>query len=311
MKRIVVLALASASVLATLGCAAQATRDFSMAGPWQDCERLVVRTRNGRVSVAVADVNEVRVDGQKRVRGVSIGDAQKQLDALEIVVGPDEQSPGTFVVELRVPASLAERSPGCDFVIKVPAPCAADVHTSNGSIVAEGLRGQAVLETSNGSIRVRDLAGNLRADTCNARIDVRGVRGDVVAKTSNGSVVVRENVGNCQVETANGSVDVVAEDGNVQLSTSNATIQADVTPREEGSVVLDTSNGTIYLTVPADMKAEMQLDTSNGALRAERRDVPYQVKRQTHDHLRAALNGGGNGRIKAETSNGSITVDFR
>lgn len=179
-----------AIVLGTAGCGGtiQATRDFSLSAPWESYERIVVRTRNGGVELASADVPEIRIRGQKRVNGGTHAEAEARLDDLEIVARRDETGPGTYLVELRVPEALAQCSPGASFTIQVPKPCRAEIHSSNGSIKVGQLKDHVVLGSSNGGITVKAVDGAVQAQTSNGSIDVEAVRGDLTAETSNGRV---------------------------------------------------------------------------------------------------------------------------
>jgi len=311
MKRVQVLALVSISVTALTGCMVQASRDFSLTAPWQNYERLVIRNGNGRVTLAAADVAEVRIDAQTRVRASSYQQAQGYLNQMEVLARPDDKDAGTLVVELRVPASLATLSPGSTLNIAVPRPCAADVNTSNGSISVADMHGRVAAQTSNGAIEVHDVDGNVTAITRNGRIDVRTVRGHVEARTSNGEIMLRAIVGACRVETANGSVDVLSNEGDVHAATSNGSVRVVAAPADEGSVVATTSNGQIRLALPRTMKARLSLRAGNGHLNLDTGDVVTDIKRRDREFARGTLNGGGAGEILAETTNGSVTVDFR
>lgn len=292
---------ATIAMVAACGCTAagcgggmvQATRDFSLKAPWEGYERLIVRSRNGRVELASAGVSEITVEGQVRVRGTTQAEADANLEQVQIVAQADANDPKTFRIELKVPEALKRNSPGANFIVKLPAPCAAEVDTSNGSIQVIGLKGPVTLNTSNGAVRAEDIDGDLTVDT------------------SNGGVVVSNVAGNCAVDTSNGPVEVQGTRGDVQVDTSNGSVRVDISPPTAGTVVLDTSNGSINATLPAQMAADLKLDTSNGRVNVDLGDIPTKVQRRSKTHLTASINGGAGARIEADTSNGSITLKFR
>ena len=311
MRRVQVLALALVSLAGLTGCMVQASRDFSLTVPWQPYERLVIRTHNGRVTLAVADVAEVRVDAQTCVRASDYHQAEGYLNQIEVLARADDKDARTLVVELRVPAALSTLSPGSALSITVPAPCAADIDTSNGAISVADMRSRVAARTSNGAIEIHDVDGTVTATTHNGRIDVHAVRGDVAAKTRNGAVVLRDILGACQVETANGSIEIVSHEGDVHAATSNGAVHDVAAPPDEGAVVARTSNGQIRLVLPRTMTARLSLRAGNGHVNLNTLDVVADIKRREREFVRGTLNGGGAGEILAETTNGSVTVDFR
>jgi hypothetical protein len=322
------------TALATSGCQldgglAQARRNFALTPQWADYARVVVHSRNGRVELAVAPGAEFQIQGQTRVRGETQEQANANLDQLTVVAEPDAGDPGTFLVELRVPATLNQNSPAADFVIRVPKPCTADLHTSNGSIRAAGLKGPLVLGSSNGSITAEDVAGAVQAESSNGQITLdkvdgavqaqssngsvtaKSITGDVSATTSNGRISVEKVSGKCVLRTSNGLIEVVGTTGDITARTCNAAIRVDGSPDATGVVVLETSNGSINATLPAQMNAAVELATSNGHIDAAFGDIPMKVREISKTRVDAGMNGGGPGRIKADTSNGSITLRFR
>ena len=295
----------------TFGGSAHATRAFSLIKPWQEYERIVVRSQNGRVQLAVADGPEILIEGKTRVSGWTQGDAESNLDQLTVTAGPDEAHAGTFLVELEVPEGFSRNSPGADFVIAVPRACVADVRTSNGSVHITGLKGPVVLDTSNGEIVVEDVKGSVQAGTSNGRLVARNVVGDLAADTSNGVILVEDVSGKCVLRTSNGAVTATATSGDLDVRTTNAKIRVEAAPNSTGSFVLETSNGPIYAMLPAQIAAEISLNTSNGKVDAAFGDIPLKVQRMSSRHVSASMNGGGADKIVADTSNASITLKFR
>jgi len=303
--------LAAVFLVALTGCMAQATRDLSLTVPWEPYERVVIRTSNGPVTLATGDVGQVRVDARTRIRARNHEKAQGYLNQVELLARRDDKAPDTLRIELRVPASLATFSPGAALTVTVPAPAAADIATSNGSVTVTDMQGEVVAQTSNGALEIRNISGNVRATTSNGRVELYQVRGQVEARTSNGSVVVRDLVGPCRVETSNGTVEILSTDGDVHATSSNGWMRIVAEPSDEGAVVARTSNGQIRLTLPRTMKGRLILRASNSHVNLDTVDVQADFRWRDREYVRGTLNGGGNGEILADTSNGSITVDFR
>lgn len=291
------LILGAALLLASLaGCGAnpmRASEAFSLEIPWDGFERLVVRTRNGGVKLVSGGSEQVRISGVKEARGLTLAEARENLDRLTIVTEPDQASPGTFVVELEVPETLRWKSPGASFDILVPERCAAEITTGNGAIHVRGLAGPVVLRTSNGRITVEQVEGEVEAATSNGRIEVDTVEGDCGLTTSNGRIRVSNAIGSVRATTSNGGVVVSA------------------TPPETGAVILRTSNGSIRTDLPPNLRGTLSVRTSNGRVETNLDGVTLTNPRWSKRSIEATLNGGGAGRISAETSNGSVTLNCR
>ncbi len=311
MKRGLVMVVLTLCGLASTGCVVQATRDFTLTKPWEPYERVVVNSTNGRVELRCGKGDQVRIDGRKRIDGTSFADAERDLDAMEVVIGPDENDPKTLRIELHIPDTLADHSPGADLLVRVPTACAAELATSNGSICATDLTGNAVLETSNGRIEVEQVQGPVSARTSNGSIRAREIGGDLTARTSNGSIEARAIQGSCRLRTSNASIRVLDAAGHVQADTSNGSIRLEATPPEDAQIALHTSNASIEVVLPKQLKGELRLRTSNAGIHARLLNVPVEIRQADDDHLCAILNGGGAAAVVGETSNGSIRLDLR
>jgi hypothetical protein len=311
MARKLTFAVMALCALAGTGCTVYATRCFTLTDLGGPYDRIVVHSANGKVHLTCGEVQELRIDGEKRVNGASFAGAEANLDALEVVAKPDEQDPTTLRIEVRIPETLADLSPGADLMIKAPTPCAVDISTSNGPIYLASAKDQALLETSNARIEVEQVRGSVVAHSSNGSIQAAGINGDLTARTSNGSIRASAIQGACRLHTTNGSIRVYGASGNVQADTSNGSIHLKADAPEDAQITLRTSNGAIEASLPRQLKGELRLSTSNAAVHAGLLNVPVEIKYQDEGDLRAVLNGGGPGGVTAETSNGSIWVDFR
>ena len=276
------------------GCAGnlvRASRDVSLTAPWQGYAKIVVQTSNGHVEVARGAGSAADISAKLSVGGVTLGEAEKRLEEMEIVAAPDSRDPTALLVKLEYPATLQPGSPGANLDIQIPAACAAEVCTDNGRICVYDV-GPVKLETNNGRIQAERIAGKVDAQTSNGRIVLRDVNGDCRAETSNGSIEIR-----------------AARDGAIDASTSNGSIEVQAAPPPGGSVSLSTSNGAIEAVLPAKMTADLDAHTSLGDVDVDFGSASIQGLSHKHDCLHAKMNGGG-GQINASTSLGSITIKF-
>lgn len=161
------------------------------------------------------------------------------------------------------------------------------LRTSNGSILAEGIRGEADLHTSNGRISIEGQSGTLKARTSNGRVELAGVDGVVEAETSNGAI----------------RVDGGRLKGAGRFRTSNGEVHFFAKLEQGASYTVRTSNGDVTLVL-AEPDVAIDLATTNGSINL-RADVT--ASRLGRNELAGRI-GNGSARLEVRTSNGSITL---
>jgi hypothetical protein len=299
---------------AATGCGTTLIRvseSFALDLPWDDCQRVVVRTHNGHVELLAEEGDKLRVRGTKQAGGLTWTEAHDHLDQLTITAQPDDADPTTFVIELNAPESLRNQSIGASFDVRLPRPCAADVATDNGHIRIRGGKGAVRLRTSNARISIEQVDGRVEAFTSNGPVHATFLTGDLQAETSNGRVIVDTIDGDCHLNTSNGAIRVRKAGGSVWATTSNRSIAVSATPPPTGEIVLRTSNGPISADLPPNLRGTLDLRTSNGHVTTKLGAVPLTGVRWSRHSFEAAMNGGGEGRVSARTSNSSIRLNCR
>jgi DUF4097 and DUF4098 domain-containing protein YvlB len=303
--------LLAAAVTGCSGTPFRASESFALDLPWGDYQRFVVRTRNGHVELLTHEAGDLQVSGVKRAGGLTPDEAHDNLDQVTIMAEPDGADPTTFVLELDFPQSLRHKSIGASFDIHVPQPCATDITTDNGYIHLRGGKDAALLQTSNGRITVEQVDGRVDAATSNGLVHAVHINGSLRAKTSNGRVIADQIDGDCRLETSNGSIRVRDADGSVWASTSNGRIIVSATPPATGEVVLRTSNGSITADLPPNMCGTLDIHAGGGRVSTSLGEIALTGVRWSKHSFEAEMNGGGEGRISARTSNGSIRLNCR
>jgi DUF4097 and DUF4098 domain-containing protein YvlB len=149
----------------------------------------------------------------------------------------------------------------------------------------------ARLQSSNGAVRVESVEGDSIVRTSNGPVRLMKVRGNADLGTSNGPVELSDYTGAAEITTTNGPVNVAGINGYLNVSTSNGPIHARIDKLQgDRGVRLKTSNSPIHLS----------LDSPGGDVIAHTSNGPVTVK----------LNPVSNVRVKASTSNSSVTSDF-
>ncbi len=163
-----------------------------------------------------------------------------------------------------------------------------DVTTSNGDISVEniGALTRLTLSSSNGDLTAKDLtvSGQVRMDTSNGEITV-----DTLAASSG-----------ITVESSNGEIDIRATSAaSIDADTSNGDIDfIDVTCDD---VLAMSSNGNLRISLFGQQQSyEINVDTSNGGIRVGGIKVSSQI-----------MNSGAPKKLRAETFNGSIEINFK
>lgn len=122
--------------------------------------------------------------------------------------------------------------------------------------------------------------------------------------TSNGDITLTDSMGKADIDTSNGRISVANFAGEIRAKTSNGSIEAG--GEMKGDWNFHTSNGTIRINLPSASSIAYDLRTSNGSI-----DVPNPpfTGKKDEDHYAGVINGGEN-RLMADTSNGSIHIRF-
>jgi hypothetical protein len=245
------------------------------------CERVAVEaaTSNGSIAVEPCDGPGFSVEIRARARGAGVdpSSARSMLEeAIDYKAGPGN---------LRIACCCGRAVSGASLVIRLP----------------RRFRYDLELETSNGKVEIGALeCGTISVETSNGRIDLDGTSSaDAELETSNGRINHRGTAKRLAAETSNGSILVVPTgltgEAFYELHTSNGSIQ----------VLLDAGGG---------VGCRVDARTSQGAIRLALPDLAYQVntKSMGHEEIVAATPGYEASvhkvMIKAETSNGSITI---
>jgi Putative adhesin len=189
------------------------------------------------------------------------------------------------------------------FTIDVPRDYAVDMRTAGGSVDVRQLNASLRGSTSGGSITIRDVLGAIDTRTSGGSIDAARLRGPTQLRTSGGSIRVTDSTGDLDVHASGGSIRLEAIDGQVGAVTSGGSVHAAVSANR--GVSLRTSGGSITLLLPASVRASIDAHTSGG--RAESTLPLSEVEIAVRNHLRGAINGGGNS-ILLRTSGGSIHI---
>ena len=265
--------------------------------------RLHVETSDANIRVTSCDCSTVvaRVTTQ----GWTIGG-----DGINVI---DRQNGDQVDIEVRFPRHAFQmnwRNRRVDIEIKVPRNADLDLHTGDGNVDIQGVKGAILLRSGDGNLKLSELQGTLKADTGDGNIDLRNVLGDLTLHTGDGRIDVTGVDGSLRAETGDGRVHVDGRFDVLDLKTGDGGIDA---AAAEGSKLdanwrLSTGDGNLTLRVPATISADVELHTSDGSIDF---DMPVMVSgRQGKREVHGQINGGGK-LLSLKTGDGSIRLEKR
>jgi DUF4097 and DUF4098 domain-containing protein YvlB len=263
--------------------------------------KLRVNTSDANIRVTACDCSTI--EARVTTQGWTIGG-----DGINIT---DRQTGDQVEIEVRFPRQTFQinwRNRRVDMEIRVPRESDLDLHTGDGNVDVQGIRGSILLRSGDGNIKLSELQGTMKADTGDGNMDMRGVRGDLSLHTGDGNIDVTGFDGSLRAETGDGTVRVNGRFDILDLKTGDGGIDAKAA---EGSKLdanwrLHTGDGRLTLRIPGTIAADVQLETNDGSIDF---DMPVTVSsRQGMREVHGQINGGGK-LLSLKTGDGSIRLE--
>src|SRR5215813_813699 len=262
-----------------------------------------VDTTDANIHVTSCDCSEVTA--RVITQGWKIGG-----DGINII---DSQNGDQVNIEVHYPHHTFQmnwNNRRVDIDLKVPRQADLDIHTGDGNVDLQGVKGSIIVRSGDGNLKLYDLQGTLKADTGDGNIDMRNAQGDLTLHTGDGRIEVSGIDGTFRAETGDGRVNVNGRFDVLDVKTGDGGIDAVAV---EGSKLetnwrLNTGDGHLNLAIPATIAADVELHTSDGQIDF---DLPVMVSgRQSRKDVRGQLNGGGK-LLSLRTGDGSIRLEKR
>ncbi|MFY9574771.1 MAG: DUF4097 family beta strand repeat-containing protein, partial [Blastocatellia bacterium] len=260
--------------------------------------KLRVETSDANIRVTAWDGSSVTA--RVTTQGWTIGG-----DGINIV---DRQNGDQIDIEVRFPRHTFQmnwRNRRVDIEIKVPRNADLDLHTGDGNVDVQGVKGTILLRSGDGNLNLAELEGTLRAGTGDGNIDMRNVRGDFTLHTGDGRIDVTGIDGSLRAETGDGRVRINGRFDVLDVKTGDGGVDATA---HDGSKVetnwrLNSGDGDVTLRVPATIAADVELHTNDGNIDF---DMPVTISGGVGKRdVRGQINGGGK-LISLKTGDGSI-----
>ncbi len=212
------------------------------------------------------------------------------------------------LVQIRTIPAYGLRNVGARYTLHVPRRVQLDrIASSNGSIRIDDVEGLVNAHSSNGGIRVSRLKGSLDAQTTNGSIEASGQTGNATLRTSNGGIRVEINKGALAASTSNGSITarVMQPDTEQPVRLESSNGHIDLSMDAVREVHANTSNSSIVVRLPDAIGARVRARTSNSSITT---DFDVLTRGMIGKHSLEGTLGSGGPLIDLSTSNGSIKL---
>jgi Putative adhesin len=224
---------------------------------------VVLEVDDGRIQVSAGAGKQVSANVS--TTGWRIAPGEVQVDA--------RQDGDRVEITVRVPRGhrFAVGARWVHVQLTVPNESDLNLHTRDGSITADGVKGTQRLRTGDGSIEATRLDGSVNLDTRDGKIRVDG-RFDLL-----------------EARTGDGSIDADARPGSKMTS----------------GWTLRTGDGTVTLRLPPDLAADLNASTGDGRVHVE---LPVTMSGSMRENsVRGKMNGGGPP-LEIHSGDGSIRI---
>lgn len=292
----------------------------------EDAESGILEFESDQGSKAELHIN-FPIDDHKKYVYPELGRGSKTTISYK-----DENEGGSWLKKIFGGDRITVRGKGsgleiwADVLVEVPSGRSLEVKLGVGSIEAEEVNADLVLDTHSGAIMATDITGDLLADTGSGRVTASNIDGNVNVDTGSGKVDLTDCRGEIiLVDTGSGSVkgeglicselNIDTGSGSVRASgvetdeakidTGSGSVVLQLDRMGTGRFLLDTGSGSIVLELPDGASARIAADTGSGSMNNELQGA--MVKNMGRREMSLVV-GDGEARVTLDAGSGSITV---
>lgn len=242
-----------------------------------------VQTASGSATVARTDTVELVADGRVTVTVGDVDEVRIERDARYAWAAPryGVTAAGDRTVVRHECTSLVAMNCSADLTVEVPDGTRVVVRTSDGAVRVAGAAGGVQVRAADGDVQVTGTRGDVDVRGLDGAVDLADVTGDVVVHVADGGLRVTDVTGDVLVRGGDGAT-VVAGAGSVDVRTADGRLEVrdvrgPVTARSaDGAVLVAAVDGDVSVhAVDGDVTVHgngepVALDiTSNGRQRVE------------------------------------------
>jgi DUF4097 and DUF4098 domain-containing protein YvlB len=256
-----------------------------------DAPTLTIHNFYGDVTVRDGEEGIVEVVARKR--------AAREMDLERIEV---EITQGDSGLEIKTSMSSDLNNVSVELEITAPPDTQVDLQSGGGDMSVIGIAGRIKAVTGGGDIEVWEAKSALDVETAGGNITIFGAKDGLHAKTDGGDVEIHDADGETFVSTGGGNIQILGANGEIQVNTGAGDIDYQGHPQD--TCRFDTSRGHIKLRLPADSNARVELETLVGDIAVDWPVDGYETQRR----VRGNIGSGDEGKIRADTGKGDISV---
>src|SRR5262245_36398434 len=256
--------------------------------------QLTVRGGRGNIVVRPSDEPALRLSGEKSIRTLSEGDANKRAPSIGIGVSGSGDA-----YEIRPTGfDLGDSRVSMNMDVVVPKKATITVRSERGDITVSDMLTDVSVATRKGDVEVNDTAGNVSVDTNSGDVKVSDTKGDVKiaghggdieAVNATGSLVVDgEFYGSIRAdkiakgvrfvsqhtdltltqlgghfEKTSGNLEITDAPGNLTSRTKNSSVSLE---NVTGKIVLDNTNGSMEVRFSSPPKEDVTINNVRSSL---------------------------------------------
>lgn len=243
-------------------------RTVQVSAPMSSGSVFVAQTHNGSITIRGGETADCNVTAKITARAGSDEKARKLAEETKVTLEP---SGNKLTAKIQQPTCIMNQSVSVSFDVTLPNQAGLELTTHNGTVSVTNITGQVDATTHNGSVTADSISGTMKL------------------RTHNGQITCKEISGDMKLQTHNGSVEAACS--------KSASSVCDV------SIV--THNGEINFIAPPNLSAAVEVSTHNGSIDS---DLPITVIGEVSKRQLRGTVGGGQGKLRLETHNGSIKI---
>jgi DUF4097 and DUF4098 domain-containing protein YvlB len=272
----------------------------------QGIEAIDVDTLFGSVVVNGADTDDCQIEAKLTARAPSVEEAELIAQQTEIKIEPDG---ATLKIYVEHPHLKSNRSVGVSFDITMPKSVAAEVQSSFASVKLADIEADVKVDTSFASISCSNIKGLVDLKTSYGSIKCENIESESVrAHTSFSSITCRDIIAPVDLQTSYGTVncrDLTSTQIEAHSSFGSVDIECSGKTGPELQADVSTSYGSIEFKAPSNFSGAIDAKTSFGSIQTL---LPVTVSGEIGKDRVSGTVGTGGGRLKLETSFGSIKI---
>jgi DUF4097 and DUF4098 domain-containing protein YvlB len=226
-------------------------------------------------------------------------------------------SAGTGQVTLRISSSGALLRPtserggfsGLRYEVTVPAGVRVMMHTTSGTLIARGVRGDIEARNISGRVELSDIGGLADIASVSGHVAGERLNGGLRADVTSGEVTVAGAEGEIVIDNSSGTITLSGiRSTSVRVETISGNVSFQGSIESSGRYEFMAHSGSIKLILPPSAGALLTAGTYTGAITSDFAAPPRTMRRGDHEQRLELRLGDGSARISAETFNGSISI---